>query len=93
MIMDVSPWPSQRAQTESEQLIASQTCSLNSQGGALVLDEGIQVARAICNSNANSVLLVLQPMVGAVAAQSAVMKNRRDLEDKLMSHLASKHSS
>ena len=49
--------------------------------------------RAIRNSNANAVLLVLQPMVGAVAAQSAVMKNRRDVEDKLMSHLASKDGS
>ena len=52
-----------------------------------MLDEGIQLARAILNSNPNAILLVMQPMVGAVAAQSAVMKNRRDLEDKLMAQL------
>ena len=52
-----------------------------------MLDEAIDLAKTVLNSNRNSVLLVLQPMLGGNSPQASVMKNRRALEDKLMARL------
>ena len=52
-----------------------------------MLDEAIDLAKTVLNSNQNSILLVLQPMVGGNSPQVAVTKNRRTLEDKLMAKL------
>ena len=52
-----------------------------------MLDEAIDLAKTVLNSNRNSILLVLQPMLGGNSPQQAVMKNRRALEDKLMAKL------
>ena len=52
--------------------------------GALLVDEGLEVARCICNGNMSAILLVMLPMAYTSGQQTAVIKNRRAVEDKLL---------
>lgn len=48
-----------------------------------MLDEAIDAASSLANGNENAALLVLTPVVHSNVAQHAIVKKRRQLEDKL----------
>ena len=51
------------------------------------MDESLEVAKQVCNSNPNSALLVLCPVFHGGVSQMAIVKKRRIMEDKLLSSL------
>ena len=55
--------------------------------GPVVVDEAISAARAVCASNSNAALLVLCPMTHTSLQQTTCVKNRRAVEDRLLTIL------
>lgn len=53
------------------------------------MEEAIETAKSICNSDPSAVLLVLHPLEHASTDKVNVTKNRRNLEDTLMGLLGS----
>lgn len=51
------------------------------------MDECMEVAKQVCNTNPNCALLVLCPVAHGGVNQLAIMKKRRIMEDKLLSSL------
>lgn len=51
------------------------------------LDEAIEVAKTISNGDAAAVLFVLLPLAHGSTDKETVMKNKRILEDKVLSLL------
>ena len=49
-----------------------------------MLDEAMEVAKAIGNSNHNAIIVALEPIHHSSADKITVTKNQRLLEDRLM---------
>lgn len=52
-----------------------------------LVDEAVDVARSVCNSNAMAALLVLEPVVHSSVSQIAIAKKRHHLADKILGSL------
>ena len=53
----------------------------------MVVDEGLDVAKSISNSDAAAILLILQPLFHGSVEAKLVVRNRRLVEDKVMAKL------
>ena len=52
------------------------------------MDDALDVAKTVVNGNANSALLVLEPLVHTMAQQMAITSKRRKLQDLVFASVA-----
>lgn len=55
--------------------------------GPLDIDEATEVAKAMCNADMNSMLFTMHPQPNGATEKSVIIRNKRQLEDKLMGPL------
>ena len=79
LVLDLSLWPARD--------LGAYTTLAPFFSGPMVIDEAIEVAKAILNGNSNYCLFVLMPVPHGSTDSKTTVKNRRLAEDKCMAYL------
>ena len=58
----------------------------------MLIDEAIDLAQSVSCSDCNAVFVGLYPIAHSGTDKMTITKNRRNMEDKLMACLASRHA-
>ena len=70
-------------------MIPWKNCGLAVPAGPVLLDEAVDAARVVCETNPSAALVCLMPMHHSGVMGTTVTKNRRSLEDMLTKQLGS----